>query len=269
MKEDIILSKKSINNLFMLFVICITINIMAGCAKPIELNSKWRDFEITIDGIDNEWGSATIYAEKAKVSLTLLNDNNYMYIRFYSRDRGVQMQMVGMGFTIWFDPDGGKNKTLGIRFPLGMKDTGMPMMAKNREENSEELEKMIKESLDEMEILGHGKDEYHRMTLIQAKIQGINVKLGKSNGNLIYELKIPLNQNEQHPFAIGINTTEIDTSTVIGIGFETPEFDLEEMKKHMQNMGGMPPGGRGMPSGGRAKPEQLHLWIKVTLASED
>ncbi|GAI13613.1 unnamed protein product [marine sediment metagenome] len=170
----------------------------------------------------------------------------------------------------------GKNKTLGIHFPLGMKDMDMPMMAKGREENPEEFEKMIKESLNEMEMFGHGKDEYHRMTLTQAKIQGINVKLGKSNGNLIYELKIPLSQNEQYPFAIGINTTEIDMNTVIGIGFETPEIDFEEIKKHMKNMGemppggsGMPPGGRGMLPGGRAKPEQLHLWTKVKLAVED
>jgi hypothetical protein len=66
------------------------------------------------------------------------------------------------------------------------------------------------------------------------------------------------------------------TSTVIGIGFETPEIDREEIKKHMKNMDGMPPGGSGMPPrgsgmppGGRTKPEQLHLWTKVKLASED
>jgi len=282
MKEDIILPKKSINNLFMLLVICIAINIITGCAKPIELNSKWRDFEITIDGIDNEWSSATIYAEKAKVSLTLLNDNNYMYIRLYSRDRGVQMQMVGMGFTIWFDPDGGKNKTFGIHFPLGIKDMDMPMMAKSREENPEEPEKMIKESLNEMEMLGPGKDEIYRMSLIEAETQGINAMLGFSKGNLVYELKVPFVQDEEHLYAIGINTAGIDTSTMIGIGFETPELDREEMRKKMEgeNAGGMPPGGGtgmppgtgGMPGGmpgGRPSPgagempERLNLWISV------
>ena len=114
------------------------------CAKQIELSSAWRDSEIFIDGIDNEWGSATIYAAKAKVSITLINDSQDIYIQLCSRDRQVHAQILGMGLTIWFDPDGGKKKTFGIRFPLGMK--GMPMMTRTREgDQGERLQKMLEE----------------------------------------------------------------------------------------------------------------------------
>ena len=225
-----------------------------------------------------------MYAAKAKVSLTLINDNHNMYIRLHSRDRQVHPHVLGMGFTVWFDPDGSKNKTFGIHFPIGMQDMkGMPMMARGRAgDQGERLQKMLEESTDELEILASSEEEIYRTSLTEAKTHGIDVKMGFSKGNLIYEIKVPLIQDEEHLCAIGINTTEADAGTVIGIGFETPELHMEEMRKKMEEGGigmpgeGQPPdGGRmsggmrgGGPPGGRGKPERLNLWTKVQLASK-
>jgi len=262
---------------------------LGGCEKPIELNSKWRNFEITIDGKDNEWGGATIYAEKEKVSLTILNDSDYMYIRINSRDHSVQTQVLGMGFTLWFDPNDGKNKTFGIHFPLGMHNIGMPMMAGNHQVNQGEIiQQMLARLTDEMEILGPGEKNTLRISLAEAKEHGINVGLDCSSGNLVYELKVPFVQGEDHLFAIGLKVTEFGTNRTIGIGFETPEIDMEGMKKNMEEKGmGMPTGGSGMPPGGMPgggmphggmpggemhggpeMPKRLQLWTTVKLADE-
>ncbi len=257
------------------FMMLITLALSGGCEKPIELKSKWRDTIITIDGMNDEWGSATIYAAKAKVSLTLLNDSKDIYIGLSSRDREVHAHVLGMGLTIWFDPDGGKNKTFGIRFPLGMKD--MPMMTKAGEgDPGERLQKMLEESTDELEILGSGEEEIYRTSLTEAKTHGIDVKMGFSRGNLIYELRVPLIQDKDHLYAVGINIPQTDAGTVIGIGFETPELNIEEVRKKKEEGGmgmpseGQPPGGGRMPGGmpgGAGKPDRLNLWTKVKLAS--
>lgn len=276
-------AKESANYWLKLVVIFMAIGFTAGCGKTLELNSKWRNHNVNIDEISSDWGKAAIYAGKEKVSLTLLNDSNYMYIKLYSRARSVQAQILGMGFTIWFDPKGGKNKTFGIHFPLGRLNVGMPMMARNMK-NLEDPEQMFEKSLNEMnemEIVVPGKEESRRMLLGAAEAEGINVKIGRLQGNLIYQLKIPLNE-------IGLSITGTDTNAVIGIGFETPKINREEMRKKMEgeNAGGMPPaGGPGMPPGGTGgkpsgrmpggrppgageTPERLNLWISVKLASE-
>ncbi len=281
-KGELIMQKKSMRY-FSLCMIVIAVVSSAACEKSIELNSTWLDREITIDGMGDEWGRATRYAEKAKVSLTLLNDAHNMYIRLNTRDRGVQAQVMRMGFTVWFDPGGGRHKTFGIRFPLGMQDIGMPMMAREGMQDPEAIERMIEESMDELEILDPLEKPIYRMFSLEAASQGIDAKVGFSKGNLVYEMKVPLSQDEEHLYAVGINKDNKDTSKVIGIGFETPKIDLDEMRKSMtrENMPETPPGGREMPPeggemagggrrmpGGRGMPERLNLWIKVKLASQ-
>jgi hypothetical protein len=272
--------QKRITHCATFFMICISFVSSGGCEKSIELSSRWRKSAIVVDGIGNEWDGATIYAAKEKVSLTMINDSTDMYICINTRDRHVQAQVLRMGLTLWFDPDGGENKICGIRFPLGTHEIGMPMMPGNYELNqSERLEKMFAQLTDEMEILGPGEEDIQRISFLEAEMHGINVRLGYSNGNLVYELKVPFAYDEDHLFAIGLNETDIDANTIIGIGFETPEITMEEMKEKMEERGmGMPPAGgamppRGMPNGGMRGsgpqvPERLSLWTKVRLASD-
>ena len=67
------------------------------------------------------------FVEKENVSVGFFNDQDYLYVSLISSARYPQRQFMARGFTIWFDPDGGKNKELGIKFPLGMMEVGMMM----------------------------------------------------------------------------------------------------------------------------------------------
>jgi hypothetical protein len=105
----------------------------AGCGKP-ELQSHWRDRDVTIDGVvgvegepDREWTGSRYALEDQNVAVGLLNDEEYLYISLETRDRRIGMQLIGMGFTVWFDPDGGDDRVLGVQFPLGRagQDPGM------------------------------------------------------------------------------------------------------------------------------------------------
>jgi hypothetical protein len=261
-----------------LFTLLAFIGSITGCNEPIALNSKWCDFEVTTDGMDLEWSHASLFAEK--VALTLLNDSNYMYIRLYSRDRALQAQVLGNGLTLWFDPEGGKKKIFGIHFPIGMAQRDMPLISPTGMNDYEmRTERMLEALTDEMEILGPDEKDTARISLAEARMHGIEVGLGCSKGNLVYELKIPLAQEDENSFAVGINRAGVDTTTVIGIGFETPEVKREDMKKRMEEGGmpGPPPGNmqggkmpgqdQGSPPGAGGQPEHLDLWVKLRLAS--
>ena len=276
-----------------LLTVCLLATSLSTCAKQIEITSRWCDQEIDFEGPDEQWGAATIYAEKQKVSLTILNDDDYLYLRLYTRDRSVQGPVLMSGLTVWFNSDGSKSKVTGIRFPIGMHGKGIPAMPRDRQ-NPEAIEGMA-EQMDETEILGPDEKPIRRMSLVEATSLGINAKVSMNKGNLVYELKLPLIRKEEHPYAVGTEADDLTTNKVIGIGFETQKINRDEMRRNIGGEGppgGTPPQGGGMPPGGappeggsmppggerpaggggrppESMPEQLSLWTKVTLASVD
>lgn len=265
----------------LLFVLILSVIFQAGCS-PLQVESNWREREITIDGRSNDWLDALYYFEKETISAGFLNDENYIYICLVAENPLIRNQVMRQGFTLWFDPDGGKDKTFGIKFPIGIQENRPSMRGRGevREDiqDTGKFQEALKKSLAELEILEPGKDEHIRIPVEEAK--GINIKLEASSGLLVYELKVPLLSDEQHPYAVGV---EVGSS--IGIGLEIPKIDPDAMRERMggrkpEGMGmpgggrgggmGGGPGGKGMPGGRRPQmPQGLKVWLAVQLASDN
>jgi len=261
----------------LLFVLILSLIFQIGCST-LEVESKWRDREIKVDGKSDDWLGALYYFENKKVSVGFLNDESYIYICMIAEDRLLRAQVMRQGFTIWFDPDGGKEKIFGIKYPIGIQGRGsqeIPMRMREEEQEREKFRETFEGSMAELEILGPGKDEQKRMPVEDAK--GINIVLKPSSGILVYEIKVPLFASEQHPYAAGARA-----GSSIGLGLEIPRMDMSAMR---ERMGGGRPGGIGMPGGGRGgmgggggmgmrsgrrpqMPKGLKVWITVKLASE-
>ena len=251
---------------------------LGGC-NALQLKSTWRDREITVDGASTEWENAVTYVEKNAVAIGVLNDEEYMYICLAAPERQIAAQVVSGGLTVWFDPEGGKDKTFGIRFPLGMQQRGLSgdtrQGTREGRQEPKKLQSLLEDIGDEMELLGPKAAPLARLDIPSAQGIGIEVKLGQFQGSLVYELKVPLARSGAHPYAIGAVAGK-----VIGLGFEAPKSERGEMRKGMGRrgggMGGGPPGGGGFggrPPGGRGgvaskMPEPLELRAKVKLASE-
>ena len=99
---------------------------LAGC-KNLELSSHWPDHEVAIDGVNSEWENSSTYIEDEKVLVGVMNDENFLYISLIADDPVVRRQMLGQGFMVWFDPVGGRKKSFGIQYPLGLQEMGVPM----------------------------------------------------------------------------------------------------------------------------------------------
>ncbi len=243
--------------------------------KETQLNSIWKQAEIKVDGDESEWSGSMYYLDEEKVGLGLQNDTNNLYIIIKATDRNTQLQIMRAGLTIWLDAKGKKEKTLGIHYPIGMQDYGIPMvMGQKPEENKEERQKQFTEMTEKIEILGPGKNERNRIARVNNS--GIEASINDSLGIMVCELKIPLKQSNEFPYAIAANAGDI-----ISLGLETGEFKREKMKGNMPRGEGMPggggggmhPGGRGgrggMPGGreGIKMSEPIKFWTKVSLAS--
>ena len=237
---------------FILFILTI---LFVACDQ-FHLSSIWRDREVTIDGKHNDWLNALMYFEEENISLGLLNDESFMYICMIVEDPMIRSQIMIQGFTLRFKPDGGKKRIFGIKFPVGMSEEEMqmrgmragvvPMKPKRENLDSERVRQAPMRQKTELEILGPGKDESVRMPIEQAK--GIHVTINSSSGTLVYELKIPLSQDEQNPYAIGAKA-----GSTIGKRLEAPKFRRPNMRRGVA--GGMPGGGGrggmgGMSGGG-------------------
>lgn len=254
----------------LLSFICSVVLLFAGCASTIELTSAWNIEGTTIDGRANEWEGSLWYVSNSNASVGIRNDAEYIYVCFMTADRQTQMQILGQGFTVWFEPEEKGDGVFGVNFPIGRQ--GRRPSPREASPDDEEVQRIFDQAQREMEIVGPDQNDRQRLTTMQAR--GIAARLGRSQGSLVYELKVPLQKSAHHPFAVSTGTR-----SALKVGFETGEFSVE-------SLGRVPPGGaagvgtgrsggrsgqasgRGETSiGGQERLKPFKLWTKVQLAS--
>jgi hypothetical protein len=141
----------------------------------------------------------------------------------------------------------------------------------------------------EIEIIGPDSKNPTRMSIAFAQESGIICKIGNNQGNLVYELQVPINRNDTNPY--GITSTG---SRTIGICLETGKYvpvrvinKPDKSKKTQDGLSGQADagsdqtgmmGGRNRSSGGSERSsnpgnrgmqqmmQPLQKWVKATLA---
>jgi hypothetical protein len=277
------------------FAIALAIPAMSGCSSTPQIASRWRTETVTIDGRNGDWESVPSLAEKDKFTVAVEHDSDYVYLCFTTQDRGTQMQFMGAGLIVWFDPDGGTKKVFGINFPLGRKEGGPPLMEDRGMKDPGSggdppaMTGIPEQGMSSMDILGPDGGDRYRLSTVEHS--GIQVKIGRGEQRaLVYELKVPLRTSKGHVYAVGARP-----GVPVGIGIVTPDTEREMKRKGSDRTGppegmegghggppggigggsGGPPGGRGGGPGGRGhgggpgeRPEPLDFWMKVTLTHD-
>jgi hypothetical protein len=245
-------------------ILCAAV-LITGCGG-VELQSRWKEVDVAIDGDLSDWDGTLTSLEDGGASVGIRNDHDAIYLALATSDRMTQMQVLTSGFTVWFDPEGGKDEICGVRYPLGIAHLGFRPGDLGERPEPEDLARMHQNADRELEVLRDGSDG---VLLGAFETPDIEVAVGYRRGVLLYELKVPMSGS---PFAVGTGT-----GATVGVGLETPEMDREAMRARMGGGrgGGMrPPGGgrpggmgRGGPGGGRpSPPEPLNVWARVHLA---
>ena len=244
--------------------------IAVACGPETELESGWLDRDLTIDGRNEDWKGALEYLDDPGVAVGLLNDDDFLYLTVSTSEQATAMQMIRAGTTIWFDSDGGDDKTFGIRFPVGVRQMVMSGEGTRAGRGGDGvpdpaiIQTMLEISTANLDVLG--RDNGGRLRFRADEAPGLLAKVSNSAGTYVYELRMPLRQAEGFPHAIGTAA-----GRTIGITFETGEIDSSAMS-------GGRGGGRG-GTGGRGggprprqqpggRPEPIALKAKVHLRSD-
>ena len=258
-----------------------------GCSSTQQLTSKWSESTVRMDGGLGDWADSTVFVEKDGIRYGVANDGEFLYLCLISSKANLGRQIMFRGMTIWFDPNGGDKKTIGIRFPIGGTGMGRPEMGQQQpdqdpEQKGNRLEEMERQSLNEFEYLGPGENDRLRVSRLQG--QGLEMHMTATPERFLYKLKIPLQYSSQHPYAV-----ETHAGAKIGIGIETNS--AARMAQGVPGgegrgegteggrpgagggrgggrMGGGGMGGGGQRPGGSAATVNFNIWCRVQLAEK-
>jgi hypothetical protein len=230
--------------------------LLSACNSPVVVESKWTDAEIPCDADTSRWKNLMQNPDDPQFGIGVQNDGRFVYVRMMSWKREVNAQLLRFGFTTWFTGPSKKGKRFGIHFPLGIKRNAAGWHADREGGNDpEEAKARMEEALQEMELLGPGKDDSVPVKTRVAESFGIVVRMFPTDENLVYEMKVPLRQDSLCKYAI-----DIGPDTVIKMTFET---DVPDMSEHGRGYGGrdaasIASGGRGNYGGGGHGGQGMH-----------
>ncbi|MDP2983262.1 MAG: hypothetical protein Q8O92_08035 [Candidatus Latescibacter sp.] len=269
-------------------IVIFLILVFIGCGLK-EMDSRWCDRTVTIDGIDSgaEWESARYFFDDEQVTVGLMNTESILYVRISTRDPRIQRELMAYGFTLWFNENGDKNKTLGIRYPFGSQgDSTMAVgnAPMNRSAASSHTDTLIASIPHEIELFGPQKGQCSTVSFVDAAKYGIMCQIGNTKDNLVYELQYPLQRTEACPYGISVNQIRnlviyFETGKMIPVKTKQPEQKIRGRDRGNREpgsgligghggMGGMDQRNRMSNGPGLIRPEPLVMWLKVNLVVE-
>jgi hypothetical protein len=227
---------RSISSFAAICILILVSTIVDGCSSTAELSSSWNNNKIVVDGNADDWGGHFFYLKDSHVSLGLRNDQDFLYLCLMSSEGQFRRQMMGLGLTVWLEPEGGKK--WGIHYPIGFVGQGIrPSFNREEAEGERDTAPLFGQSLQNLEILGSGDEDRQQFSALETP--GISVKVGNSQGSAVYELRVPLRTSSDHPYAVGAAE-----GSSVKLALETGKLESENRRGEMSD-GGREGGGRG------------------------
>jgi hypothetical protein len=125
------MNKYSITTIKISISLCALFSVIllcAGCNEPALLSS-WSREKVKIDGKYSDWNKlTTYYFDRQRITLSIVNDENYLYLCLISRNRRIETKIMDSGLVVWFDPDNKQKKAFGIKFPIGLRSIGASLL---------------------------------------------------------------------------------------------------------------------------------------------
>jgi len=266
-------------NILQITVILMMVFSFSSC-KSQGLASIYISSERVVDGYVDEWqDNEMTFLEKQDIMVGIVNDDENLYLSFYTTSQERAMQLMMSGFTVWLDANG-KKKSFGIHYPVRNID-GMEMQKPERGVNEQSREEKsstdnakpdFMEKVDKNLVIIDGKDEKEYKI---EYLQDIQVAYTFNREMFIYELKIPLTA-EDHKYSV-----EPTDKNVIYVCLETDKIERAQGHAGGPGQGGPPSGGmgdrpQGRPGSGHGgqmrgdiqeMPSKFEVWMKIQLGT--
>lgn len=174
---------------------------MAGIARAQTINLKPAPAGVVIDGVAGEWGARLPYTnDKARISYTLSNDKNNLYLVIITKDADKQADILGSGITLGISTTGKilTNTMRTITFP-----------ARGKEDPAEYMDMDSVQAFARALLTKYRKIQVEGFAAITdkelstANAYGIKAATGYNAGYLVYEEAIPLSLFNAEDLAAG------------------------------------------------------------------
>lgn len=249
---------------------------LAGCqsSKPAvsSQTSSVPPSNLSIDGDAAEWqGRLRALPGTSGASMAVSNDAQNLYVALYVTDATLQRQILGDGFVLWLDKQGGQQKRVGLRFPLGGRPGrggmdgprgGSRGEAQERPERPERPQPGQGNAPPSRERPGLPPDAFESAEWAwngqttgvgepMATLTGVHASVQRSGGALVYEVQIPLVAQAEGGPAVGVQRGTVGVGFQALAGAQRPSGGRPDGPQGggRGGMGG-PPSGGGMQGGG-------------------
>jgi hypothetical protein len=214
---------------YLLLTFILLFLLFFGCGMQ-EMQSKWCDRTIMIDGVDNgeEWANSRKSFDDLKIMVGMYNNDDMIYILLSTNDQRIKRQLLAFGLTLWFDEYGGSSKVLGMRFPLGMKNPGGYLGGRNTP-GVNQMETGLESMQDNIELIGPELYTRSIISVNEAEKYGIQCRIGSAQGSLVYEMRYPIHRTDSCPY--GISSRKIKT---VGLVIETGGIDFSQERQQLK-----------------------------------
>jgi len=94
-------------------------SIFSSCGHKLAPLGHYQSTPVVADGQINDWQQPLRFSNPGyALQYNITSDERNIYVCVTSADEETQLRMLRAGMTIWFDPKGEKNKTIGLFFPI-------------------------------------------------------------------------------------------------------------------------------------------------------
>ena len=93
--------------------------LFVSCSHKLAPEGHYQSTPVVTDGSTDDWQMPLRFSNSSyTLQYNVTNDDKNLYICVSSREAATQLRILRSGMTIWFDPKGEKNKTVGLYFPI-------------------------------------------------------------------------------------------------------------------------------------------------------
>lgn len=101
-----------------LLVLVSGVFLFISCSHKLAPEGHYQSTPVVTDGKTDDWPMPLRFSNGSyTLQYNVTNDDKNIYVCVSSKDAATQLRILRSGMTIWFDPKGEKNKTIGLYFP--------------------------------------------------------------------------------------------------------------------------------------------------------
>jgi hypothetical protein len=160
--------------------------------------ARWQTRPLTIDGSDRDWEKPLPFGvREEKVSYSISNDQQNLYIQLSTADRQEQQKIIQGGMSVWVNTKGEKTNgdAVGVGYPLDEhSDPDRKLMEEAQPQRYQGNKPVRLEDKKTYSLYGFSRDSsIQSYTYGDENPAGVTMRMDfNNNGDLIYEAAIPL-----------------------------------------------------------------------------